>query len=656
LLSFALLCVACGDDPTPETTADAGTDVIDEATVDAGSDAEADAPDEVAAAEGPVFAYDPVAGEFAAFPDDYFTVADPATETGLRVHMVLEDLPGIEDIPRDYRGIFDDLSTLDGFGTTAGAILPFTGMLDPDTITSGVDTVLSDSTVFFGYLDDEGAFVPVAVEVNLTVEEDTLILRPMAPLPATRQALAGVTTSLLGAGGSPVQAGPVLRSILEDRADEAFDTLQPRIAEASAALQAAGWIQSSDDIGGLLVFTTQSIAAESLAIAADIQAREHEVAEYLGCTEGERFRQCTVSFDAGHYRDEDGHLLMEPDGGPPSRYRLLVEIYLPLEGEAPYPLVIFGHGLGSGRTQGRRLAEFAAPLGMATVGIDAPEHADHPVRQNQSDVLTIFDFFGLQAAGPLDALALRDNWRQSTYDKLALIELLLGGLDVDDDGDVDLDSGRMAYLGVSLGGIMGPELLALSPDLKAAVLVVAGGRVSDILQFGSMFAPLVELLTPAGVSPTEVQSFWPLLQTAIERGDSANYAVHVINNRLVDDEPTQVLLGIVLDDEIVPEAANFLLARALDIPHVPPVRRPIGLIPIADEAPLSGNLPGGGTAGLVQLDWILEDGLWETATHDNVGDSTIGAESWFRFLDAYLQDGVGLIVDPYVELGLERPQ
>src|SRR5262245_56551728 len=35
--------------------------------------------------------YDPLAGDITAFPDDFFTIDDATTATGLRVHMILGD-------------------------------------------------------------------------------------------------------------------------------------------------------------------------------------------------------------------------------------------------------------------------------------------------------------------------------------------------------------------------------------------------------------------------------------------------------------------------------------------------------------------------------------------------------------------------------------
>jgi len=179
--------------------------------------------------------------------------------------------------------------------------------------------------------------------------------------------------------------------------------------------------------------------------------------------------------------------------------------------------------------------------------------------------------------------------------------------------------------------------------------------VTDIMQFGSFFAPLIQLLRPPNTTDGDLRRFWALLQAAIERGDSANWARHVFVERLDDAAPTQLLVGLVLDDEVVPEASNFSLARALRVPHVRPVIREIGTLDDAGDTPVSGNLSSGGTVGLFQFDWIDDgDGL-ETATHNNIGDSDVGADAWGQFLFDYYESGVGTIVNPYERLGIDRP-
>ena len=204
--------------------------------------------------------------------------------------------------------------------------------------------------------------------------------------------------------------------------------------------------------------------------------------------------------------------------------------WLPLERPGPYggdafPTLIYGHGLGGDRNQGEVLAGFAAPRGIATIAIDALRHGDHPTATSRSALGRTLDFFALSTADlSFKPFVMRDQFRQSTYDKLQLVRLLEQGLDLDGDGVADLDGGRLLYLGVSLGGIMGPELLALAPAVRAAVLVVPGGRVSSIVRDADQFSLLIDMMRPEDVTDGDVDRFFPILQTAIERGDAAAWA------------------------------------------------------------------------------------------------------------------------------------
>ncbi len=116
-------------------------------------------------------------------------------------------------------------------------------------------------------------------------------------------------------------------------------------------------------------------------------------------------------------------------------------------------------------------------------------------------------------------------------------------------------------------------------------------------------------------------------------------------------------MGMVLNDDIVPPVSNRAIARAMDIPHVPPVLEEVGVIDVADAPPIAGNLGGGVTAGLLQFDVIeLEGspGQTETATHDNIGDSLVGSTAWMHFLDSLLTEGTAEIVDPYAKAGVKH--
>ena len=639
-----------GADPTA-AKGDLGPDAQD---ADFAPDAP-DAPARCAAA----FAYDPLVGAaLQTFPDDYYTRVDPTTRTGLRPSMALDLAPWLPTVVGNYEGVFAQLETLDGWGTTAGVILRFTGPVGrvadsaPDA-----PVVLEPGAVRLVSLAGDSA-TDIPFEVRTTDDETTLILWPMVPLaPATRHGVV-VTRALKAVDGGCVAPSAVFHDLLTGRAggdaplDPRLAPLVPRYAEL---LDRTGL--SPDEVIGGTVFTTQSISEDSVAVAADVTTRRYTWTSRPMCRDEALFRICDGVFTAADYREA------EVFAGPtPARmYELAVRIWLPpsaaREPGGTLPVVIYGHGLGSDRGQGEALAEFAAPLGLATVAIDAPSHGQHPTATGDADILRIAGFFGIDIPGQtLDALILRDHWREATYDKLQLVRLLLDDGDLDGDATPDVDTAHIAYLGVSLGGIMGPELLALSPDVGLGVLSVPGGRVASIISDARTFGVLVRAMTPSNTSPGEVARFFPVLQTLIERGDSANYGPHVLRARLpgAGDRPPNLLFAMAIDDAIVPNVCNRSLARALGVPHLPPILQTVGIVPVLGEAPLIGNLADGAvTAGMSQFDRVVErtGEAPVRAEHDNLAKSTEGILQATHFLSTWIDTGHAEIVNPYDVLG-----
>lgn len=591
------------------------------------------------------FAYDPTAGAaLQSFPDDYYTRPDPGTRTGLRPSMAPELAPWLPDIVGGYETVFRQLETLDGWGTTAGVILRFTGPVTSTGLAPGALRLVS-------LAGDTATDIPF--EVRTADDESTLILWPMVPLaPATRHGVV-VTRALTTPDGGCVDPSPTF-GVLFDPAGEPDARLAPLAPRYRELLDKSG-TALGDFVGGT-VFTTQSIVEESVAIAADVNTRQYGWTTPPTCHDEPLFRICDGVFTAADYRTDEAVA-----GSTPTRmYDLPVRAWLPLptpEHTGAYPTVIFGHGLGSDRGQAAALAEFAAPLGMITVAIDAPSHGAHPTAEGDADILRIAGFFGIDiTAQSLDALKLRDHWREATYDKLQLVRLLLDDGDLDGDAAPDVDAEHLSYLGVSLGGIMGPELLALSPDVGLGVLSVPGGRVSSIISDGPTFSVLVRAMTPPHTPPGEVTRFFPVLQTLIERGDSANYAPHVLRDRLpgAGDRAPHILFDMAIDDAIVPNVCNRALARALGVPHIPPVLQDVGIVPVLDAAPVIGNLDDGRTtAGLFQFDRVVEH-MGEApvkAAHDNLAKSTEGILQATHFLQTWIESGTPEIVDPYAVLG-----
>jgi len=611
--------------------------------------------------------WDPGSGGLYAFPDDAWTVADSSARTGLRPNVDPDRIAALDDLPETYRDIFRDLSTLDGFGLTAGMMLRFDTPLDAESLWSGDET--ADPSAPIAMMVEIGDdLVAWPYELSLTDEDQTVILEPMKPLPPESRGFLAVTRRVSSADGSALERSPAMEAALRGDSDDPYAArVAARVAEAAQDFVALGGVASVDELLGVVVFTTQSVYQDSLAIAADIAARDIRPKGAIECVTEALWRRCEGQFTAVDYRGADAFIdeIDGPDEVDASQqYDLYFTAYLPLERPGPYggsafPVLIYGHGLGSGQTQAAKLAEYAAPWGMATIAIDALCHGAHPTATMHSTVGRAMDFFGIDPSDlSFEPLAMREHFRQSTYDKLQLVRMLRLGLDLDGDGVVDLDPDRIGYLGVSLGGIMGPELLALAPEIDPAVLVVPGGRVSSIIRDAEQFSIVIDFMKPEDATDGDVARFFPVLQTILDRGDPAVWATHLLD--AADAKPAgfptstpHLLMAMVIDDDTVPNTANRFLARSLGIPVVPPLRQEVGLVGMTHAAPVAANLPDGRTAGLLQLDRIPDgEGGTKPATHSNVGDSEVGVEAWFHFLDTYLGDGTPEIIDPYEVLGI----
>ncbi len=606
-------------------------------------------------------AYDYSPGAFdrlTTFPDDLWSVADPSTVTGRRLAFS-SDLPGVQALSSDrFDAMFDSLSTLDGFGTLASITLRFTGGVDLATVPSGEVTAEAGLPVALLCADEEGAFTRFPFEVSSTDEGATLLLAPMIPLPAASTCLAAVSTAV-EAEAQCISPSETLKTLLRgDLPGTSFEGLPERYQTAVDALIADGAITGIGDVSALTVFTTQSITEESETIAEDVMTLSPVPDGPFTCWDDLLYRVCDGSFTAVDYRSGSLSIDLSQGIDRSVTWSIPIRVWLPLKGEGPFPVALFGHGLGGSRGQGDELARVAAPEGVATIAIDSLEHGDHPGNHESDELFQILSFFGILLDDlSLDPLWLRDNFRQSTYDKLQVLQMIRGGMDLNGDGTTDLDPQRMVYVGASLGGIMGPELLALAPDMPVGVLIVPGGRVSSIIEESETFAPLIALMRPEGTSDGDVDRFFPILQTLLERGDSANYGPHVLTNRLPVAQGgavPQVVFGMVMNDEVVPNPSNRALARSMGIPHLDPVLEEIGIIPLGGPAPLSGNLPDGGTAGLLQFDRVLEeDGSIGVAAHDNLPSNVVGTTCWVHFMNSWLENGVAEIINPYEELGID---
>jgi hypothetical protein len=191
--------------------------------------------------------------------------------------------------------------------------------------------------------------------------------------------------------------------------------------------------------------------------------------------------------------------------------------------------------------------------------------------------------------GPLATLGLRDGLRQQVVDLMAFVRALGRGLDVDGDGTPDTGQAPITYAGHSLGGIYGTIFLAVDSRVRAGVLVVPGGPLTEIARLSPVFRPLLrdllarrsptllnltggfqEDLPMRGDSPVmapvagalAIQEFLAHADWLGRRADPVAYARHLRRAPLPGLEPARVLVQWALGDRVVPNPTTAALIRA----------------------------------------------------------------------------------------------
>jgi hypothetical protein len=292
--------------------------------------------------------------------------------------------------------------------------------------------------------------------------------------------------------------------------------------------------------------------------------------------------------------------------------------FLPAVAPPPsgYPTIIFGHGLGQSKTNlfaiGPQLATPRAALGFATgfasFSIDFVNHDTRATRISNDAAIGCADVAGAppspvsapQCYAPLFSTNLattRDSFRQSVLDLEGLVEGLKAcgtTMCATNVPTLQVDAAHLSYLGQSLGGIFGSMLVAAMPDIKGAVLNVAGVGWVDIIENTKTLAftcPLVDSLIAAGIlvgdkfatNPATAlclgdtwkaqpgwRQFAVIGRWALDPTDPANFTRKLAGRRF--------LLQEVVGDQVVPNVATDnegaltgLMAAAATCAPPPPV-------------------------------------------------------------------------------------
>ncbi|MFA5684707.1 MAG: hypothetical protein WCZ65_01095 [Lysobacteraceae bacterium] len=278
-----------------------------------------------------------------------------------------------------------------------------------------------------------------------------------------------------------------------------------------------------------------------------------------------------------------------------------------------WPLVIFQHGITRNRTDALAISATLAAQGFAVISIDQPLHgvspgnsdfgssgafyvsADNPLMANLAAAGVSERTFNVDyvnnstgAAGPdgipdasgthtvnlSSLLTSRDNLRQAVAD-LFVLAATAPSLDLDGNGTGDIDSSRIAFVGQSLGAIVGTSFVAIDPTVNVALLAVPGGGIAQMLNGSVSFGPRIRAgLSAAGVQPgsPEFNRFLGAAQQVLDPVDPINYGFASAQNAIL----LQEVIGNgsdFLPDQVIPNSVPGAplsgtepLIRALGLP------------------------------------------------------------------------------------------
>lgn len=131
----------------------------------------------------------------------------------------------------------------------------------------------------------------------------------------------------------------------------------------------------------------------------------------------------------------------------------------------------------------------------------------------------------------------RDNMRQAVMDMLNL-NATLAAIDIDGDGNPDLDVSDVDFVGHSLGAILGATFVSVNNDaavqagntdlnaIQSAVLATPGGSLPKLLQNSVSFRKsLIPGLAANGVieGTADFESFLTVFQAIVDSGDPINF-------------------------------------------------------------------------------------------------------------------------------------
>ena len=546
----------------------------------------------------PLLDCDPLVPEFCGFPfpSNVYTFEDSSTASGRRVSFGSELLRNNDSTPWDRS---------DGF-SAGSPILTFLPGATPEVFggVTDIDQSLSESSPSIVLDAETGELVPHFAQVDYqarSADERSTMIRPVVRLRDDARYIVAFRNVTDGAGAviEPSATFAALRdgTASEDASIEARRALYEDIFEK---LEAKGWARNEIQIAWDFNTASDANNTQWLLHMRDTafeligpDGPEYTITSVEASTDPGAIDPVNIAFRIfGTFRvplfmsspDANSLLLLGDDGlpmiNPDTPWAdIPFEVLIPNSAlDNPAAIIEYGHGLFGEKEQieSSHFRSFMNEYNFVFCATDLQGMSD-PDRQPVTLALAGGNYAGLQT--------LWDRLHQGFLNHLVLLRMMKTSFAQDETFGAYLDSDLLYYHGISQGGIMGPVVLATSPDIERGALGVMGQPYSFLLFRSVDFDVFLEAIRLYWPDRRTNQLLIALAQMPWDRVEPNGYSHHITENTLPGVNPKEVLMRDAIGDHQVTTFAGQLMARTMKAPHLTTGLRDVwGLEPVTSTA------------------------------------------------------------------------
>jgi hypothetical protein len=565
------------------------------------------------------------------WPSSAALVADPTSETGVRVSVDVTDINRADDGGPFFSG--------NGFSRVTSMLTAFEGELS-DVALGGPRGGVMRAFVATPSSPTYGEEVPLRIEVDVELQRGT-----------------GIQTSVLS-GDPLVILEPntdyvvVVLDDLRNTAGEGYET--PHVEEVALGLAPPSTAEEAAIAGyhapTRTLLTDVGIDPTRVLRVWDFSTRTEDDATALMLSMREQALaalaagEVSVVIDSVEHRPDGpvasivfGHLAGLPtwidperrltrgaDGLPAvlgtgeARFRVMIP-----RGTGDYRTVLYGHGAG-GNVRDDAFDERLAMNGIAKVNVEFVGWTDDVIIDTLASVADAVLLGAQQALSPLMQSVVHAVVLDRAIDGMlgdALSADMLGGMPNSHAGRRPGLDGTL-WVGGSLGGTMGLVITSIDDELQYAVLNVPGAAWSQWVRDSLLFDTFIAPLRNRNMGEVNVLTLSAMAQTLFDYVDGASF------RRLSVADGDVFLAQESMGDPVLPNAGNEAVAIVTDAAQVGAVLSPIeGLEAVPMEVV--------GRSGITQFRVASEGGTFDI--HGFAADqSTTAGQAAFEQIELFL--------------------